>query len=118
MAAKQSKESDQTFETAINRLEQIVEEMESDKLPLEQLLVRYEEGTRLAKVCQEKLDSAEKRIEIIARGASGKPQLVEFEGAEEVVSSPESSGEAAASTTKPAARPPKPDADEEEVTLF
>jgi exodeoxyribonuclease VII small subunit len=40
---------DISFETAVERLEQIVEAMESDKLPLADLLVRYEEGTRLVK---------------------------------------------------------------------
>src|SRR5688500_1627351 len=69
----------QTFETAIERLEQIVEEMEGDKLPLEQLLERYEEGSKLVKVCQEKLESAERRVEILTRNASGKPQAVPFE---------------------------------------
>src|SRR4051812_30055054 len=81
MPSKPPKAGEQTFETAIERLEQIVEEMEGDKLPLEQLLTLYEEGTKLAKICQEKLDCAEKRIEIIARSASGKPQLNEFEPA-------------------------------------
>ncbi len=81
MASKQPvvPETERSFETAIERLETIVEEMESDKLPLEQLLTRYEEGTKLVKVCQEKLESAEKRIEIITRNAAGKPQLKDFE---------------------------------------
>jgi exodeoxyribonuclease VII small subunit len=117
MPAKQSKETDQSFESAINRLEEIVEEMESDKLPLEQLLVRYEEGTRLAKVCQEKLDAAEKRIEIIARGPSGKPQLVEFEGAGENATVPQSPEEAGIDAPKTTSRSSKADPDEE-VTLF
>jgi exodeoxyribonuclease VII small subunit len=69
----------QTFESAIERLERIVEEMEGDNLPLEQLLERYEEGSRLVKVCQEKLETAEKRVELITRGASGKPQVAAFE---------------------------------------
>jgi len=67
-----------TFESAIERLESLVEQMESDKLPLEQLLVSYEEGLKLVKICSEKLSDAEKRIEIIARGAGGKPVLAEF----------------------------------------
>lgn len=69
----------QTFETAIERLERIVEEMEGDNLPLEQLLDRYEEGSRLVKVCQEKLEAAEKRVELITRGPAGKPQVAPFE---------------------------------------
>jgi len=44
-----------SFEEALKKLEGIVESMESDELPLETLLARFEEGTRLAKICQSKL---------------------------------------------------------------
>lgn len=67
-----------SFENAIERLESIVAQMESDKLPLEELLVRYEDGIKLVNFCNEKLQAAEKRIEIITREAGGKPKLVEF----------------------------------------
>jgi exodeoxyribonuclease VII small subunit len=80
-SAAANKEAEQTFESSLGRLEQIVEEMEADRLPLEDLLQRYEEGTRLVKVCQDKIEAAERRIEIITRGASGKPQLTAFEPA-------------------------------------
>ena len=70
-----------TFESAVERLEHIVEEMESDQLPLEEMLQRYEEGTKLVKLCGEKLTAAEKRIEIVARNASGKPQIDPFDPA-------------------------------------
>lgn len=69
------KSSEQTFESALERLEQIVGEMEGDRLALEDLLSRYEEGTRLVKVCQQRLNTAEKRIELIAREASGEVEL-------------------------------------------
>lgn len=68
-----------SFESAIERLEAIVGEMESDKMPLEELLMRYEEGIKLVKICSEKLEAAEKRIELITRNAAGKTQLTEFE---------------------------------------
>ncbi len=61
------------FEQAMKRLEEIVEQMESGDLPLEDLIVRYEEGMKLVKVCQERLASAEQRIEIITRDSAGKP---------------------------------------------
>jgi exodeoxyribonuclease VII small subunit len=67
------------FETAMDRLEAIVEQMESGKLPLEDLIVRYEEGMNLLKVCQERLASAEQKIEIIARTSAGKPNIKPFE---------------------------------------
>ena len=66
------------FETAMKRLEEIVEQMESGELPLEDLIVRYEEGMKLVKVCQERLASAEERIEIITRNSAGKPVVKDF----------------------------------------
>lgn len=50
------------FEEALRKLETIVETMESDDLPLEQLLQRFEDGTRLARLCQTRLADAEVRI--------------------------------------------------------
>ena len=81
------KAGEATFETAMERLERIVEEMESDKLPLENLLERYEEGVKLVRVCEEKLKAAEQRIEIITRNAAGEPELEEFD-AEKKASTP------------------------------
>ena len=80
MRDKPSKpEPEITFESAVERLEALVEAMESDKLPLSELLVRYEEGTKLVKFCQDQLAAAEKRIEIITRGAKGEPRVEPFE---------------------------------------
>ncbi len=67
------------FEAAMDRLEAIVEQMESGKMMLEELIVRYEEGMKLVKTCQERLASAEQRIEIITRNHAGKPVVKEFE---------------------------------------
>jgi exodeoxyribonuclease VII small subunit len=63
------------FEAALKKLESIVEAMESEDLPLETLLTRYEEGTRLAKMCQEKLAEAELKIQKLERNASGEMKL-------------------------------------------
>jgi len=68
-----------TFETAMTRLEQLVEEMDSANLPLQDLITRYEEGVQLVKVCEDRLKEAEKKIEIITRNAAGEPALAEFE---------------------------------------
>jgi exodeoxyribonuclease VII small subunit len=82
------------FEEAMKRLEQIVEQMESGDLPLEELIVRYEEGMKLVKVCQERLAAAEQRIEIITRNSAGKPVVKEFEAAAAAVAvQPEAKGE-------------------------
>src|SRR3954467_2255508 len=79
MTTKAKPAADLSFETALDRLEKIVEQMESGQLPLEDLIVRYEEGMNLVKVCQERLASAEQKIEIIARNNSGKPVVKDFE---------------------------------------
>ena len=78
-----NKPAELNFEKAMDRLETIVEQMESGKLPLEDLIVRYEEGMSLVKVCQERLSNAEQKIEIIARNNAGKPIVKNFEPAAE-----------------------------------
>ena len=63
------------FEEALKKLEGIVETMESDDLPLETLLAKYEEGTRLAKVCQDKLAEADLKIQQLEKDAAGELKL-------------------------------------------
>jgi exodeoxyribonuclease VII small subunit len=52
-----------TFETALAKLESIVESMESGEVPLAELLAQFEEGNRLLKLCESRLKDAELRIE-------------------------------------------------------
>lgn len=52
-----------TFEAALKRLEDLVAELESGRLSLEDSLSRFEEGMRLSKLCQQKLRGVELRIE-------------------------------------------------------
>jgi len=66
---------DLAFEEALKKLEGIVESMESEELPLETLLARFEEGTRLAKLCQSKLTEAELKIQQLETNASGELTL-------------------------------------------
>ncbi len=63
------------FEDALKKLEGVVEAMESGDLPLETLLARYEEGTRLVKICQEKLAEAELKIQQLEKNAAGEIKL-------------------------------------------
>jgi exodeoxyribonuclease VII small subunit len=75
------------FEAALQRLEQIVQQLEKGELPLEQSLVLYEEGIRLSRLCHAKLEEAEGRIETLMKDArgdlvldkSGKAQTKPFE---------------------------------------
>jgi len=63
------------FETALKNLEAVVEAMESDDLPLETLLAKYEEGAKLVKICQEKLAEAELKIQQLEKSAAGELKL-------------------------------------------
>lgn len=71
------------FEEALKKLESIVETMEAGDLPLETLIARYEEGARLAKVCQEKLAEAELKIQQLEKTAAGEMKLKHLDLAEE-----------------------------------
>ena len=70
-----SKAGDLRFEEALKKLESIVEAMESEDLPLETLLAKYEEGTQLAKICQQKLAEAELKIQQLEKNAAGEMKL-------------------------------------------
>ena len=70
--AKNAAAADITFEAAAEKLESIVEAMESEELPLEKLLVQYEEGTKLVKICESKLQAAEKRITQLEENLEGE----------------------------------------------
>ncbi|WP_215112881.1 exodeoxyribonuclease VII small subunit [Exiguobacterium sp. s63] len=58
-------EKEQTFEAALERLEQIVAQLESGDVPLEEAMTLYEEGVRLSEMCQTKLSAAEKKMDEI-----------------------------------------------------
>jgi len=67
------------FEDALKKLEGLVEAMESEELPLEALLTKYEEGTRLVRICQEKLAEAELKIRQLEKNTAGEIKLKPFE---------------------------------------
>ena len=67
------------FEEVLKKLEGIVETMESDDLPLETLLTKYEEGSKLVKICQGKLSEAELKIQQLEKNAAGELKLKPFE---------------------------------------
>ncbi len=61
------------FEKLLEKLESIVEKMEGGKIPLEEMMRHFEEGSRIAAVCGEKLKAIEKKIELLVKddGADG-----------------------------------------------
>jgi exodeoxyribonuclease VII small subunit len=63
------------FEHALKKLESIVESMEADDLPLEQLLTSFEHGMKLIQVCQTKLAEAEVKVQQLEKNAAGEMVL-------------------------------------------
>ena len=76
--ADTAKIADLPFEEALKKLETIVETMEADDLPLETLIKRYEEGVKLAQLCQTKLGEAELKISQLEKTAGGEFKLKPF----------------------------------------
>jgi exodeoxyribonuclease VII small subunit len=61
----------QTFEQAMNRLEEISQALESGEISLEQSIKLLDEGNKLVEFCQSKLNEAEKKIQKLSRNADG-----------------------------------------------
>lgn len=83
MAKKKSSGRDEcanSFEESLGELEKIVAELESGKLGLSDALARYEEGVRHLKGCQQLLEAAERKIELLSGvDAEGNPITTPFD---------------------------------------
>ena len=67
----ETKSAKLTFETALAKLETIVESMESGQVPLAELLAKFEEGNKLLKICEARLKDAEMKIEQLKKQKDG-----------------------------------------------
>lgn len=59
------------FETALKKLEEVVNRLESGDLSLDDSLKAFEEGVKMAGFCTKKLDEAEKKVEILLKKKDG-----------------------------------------------
>jgi exodeoxyribonuclease VII small subunit len=75
--------AEKKFEAALARLEEIVAELESGELGLEQSLKLFEEGVKLARVCNARLEEAERKVEVLLKDKNGKMTAKPFEEKEE-----------------------------------
>src|SRR5687767_15812379 len=66
------------FEAQLASLERMVRELERGDLPLERSLELFEQGVRLSRECQERLNEAERRIEVLLRSGDGATTTLEF----------------------------------------
>jgi exodeoxyribonuclease VII small subunit len=76
-----SNEQPKSFEASLEALERIVQQLEQGDLPLEKSLELFEQGIGLSRQCQERLNQAERRIEILLRDNQGRTVVSPFEGA-------------------------------------
>lgn len=75
--------AEKKFEAALERLEEIVQELEKGDLPLEQSLKLFEEGIKLSRICTKRLEDAERRVEILLKDKAGNILVQPFEEQEE-----------------------------------
>jgi len=68
----ETKETKLSFEAALERLEAIVESMESGEIELADLLAKFQEGNQLLKVCESRLKAAELKIEQLKQERDGE----------------------------------------------
>ena len=73
-------EGEPTFKEAIEELEKITESLESGELELEESLKLFERGVELIRYCQEKLDSAQAKVEQLVESLEGEMESVPIEG--------------------------------------
>jgi exodeoxyribonuclease VII small subunit len=64
--------NEKTFEESLNELEEIATKLESGNLGLDEAIKEFEKGIKLSKECSDKLDEAEKRINILVQGEDGQ----------------------------------------------
>jgi exodeoxyribonuclease VII small subunit len=67
--------ADKKFESALEELERVVEQLESGELSLEDSLSAFEKGVGLVRFCNQKLNDVEKKIEMLVKDKEGKLEL-------------------------------------------
>ena len=69
----------QSFDDALKRLEEIVEQLESGQLNLEDSLARFEEGVKISLFCQEELRKTDGKVSLLVKKLNGDMELLDFE---------------------------------------
>jgi len=70
---------DDSFESALERLEEIVRRLEGEELSLDESLELFEEGIGLSRAMDRRLDEAQRRIELLLEGEDGEPSIEPYE---------------------------------------
>jgi exodeoxyribonuclease VII small subunit len=116
-AGNSAEEPQPSFEESLERLEQIVRQLEQGRLGLSESLDVYGEGIKHLKQCYQTLESAERKIELLAGvDAQGNPVTQPFDDAE--LSLDEKAQARSDRRSRPASRPSRPKEDEPGSQLF
>ncbi len=75
--------AEKSFEASLAELEGIVEQLEAGDLPLERSLELFEQGVKLSRECQKRLDTAERKVEVLMKGSNGAYTTEAFEEPDE-----------------------------------
>ena len=76
------KRGKKTFEDALSQLESIVAQLENGDLPLQESLKLFEEGIKLSRFCNQKLNEAQKKVEVLLKENGGDVEMRTFESEE------------------------------------
>lgn len=106
-----------TFEQAMERLEEIVGAMESDRMPLEEMVDSYEEGMRLLQQCRQQIKDTRQRIELIGLKADGRAELTSFDP-DQVEPAEDKPRSTAPARRRPAPSKPESSDADDEIRLF
>lgn len=71
-------EKSQTFESSLQQLEAIVQALEDGEKPLDEALELFEKGVKLSRDCRQRLDEAERKIQVLLEDEEGNVELEEF----------------------------------------
>lgn len=113
-----------SFEEAMESLEAIVSSLESERLPLEEMVQSYERGAKLLSQCRSRIESARQRVELITADLEGRSRvtLSDFAAMEETTAVPSAStapvGDEAPKVRAPKKKPVQEGTDEGEIRLF
>ncbi len=106
-----------TFEQAMERLDEIVAAMESDRMPLDEMVDSYEEGMKLLQQCRQQIKTTRQRIESISLKADGKAELTNFDP-DQVEAAEDKLRFAAPTRRRPTPTKPESSEADDEIRLF
>lgn len=119
MSKSSPKKDEMSFEDAMRRLDELVTGIDSNQIPLADMITSYEEGVQLLKICRQHLDTARRRVELINCDLEdGKATLTPFEESTAAEAPAPSPPAAKSAPTPRSSRSKSTDSDSGEIRFF